>query len=680
MKNGLYFRLAWTGIRKNKTLYVPYLLTCVLMVAVFYILCFLSRSDLLENMAAGTSLGFVLNLGSFVIGAFSVLFLFYTNSFLIRRRKKEFGLYHVLGMDKGNISRVLVRETLIVAVISLGLGLCIGVALSKLAELGLCKIVGLEASFRFSFSLDSACFCAEFYGVIFLLILLNSLRQVRFSNPAELLKSENMGEKPPKANWVLGLLGLALLGFAYYLAVSITNPLDALIWFFVAVIMVIAGTFCLFIAGSVLLCRILQKNKRYYYQPRHFVSVSSMAYRMKRNGAGLASICIISTMILVMLSSSACLYFGAEDGLRARYPRDILSSIDYESADALCGENLAPIRELYDAAITENGITAENWMDYRDCSISGLLRGDTLQVYVDGVNDFSASSYDDIVTVHFVPLEDYNRMYGTEVHLDDDEALIYKYRISSIADHLSIEGSEFRFTGELDSFAVGGKTSANLMPSVFVIVPDLQKTVGRLDDLTMEDDEHLMVCRWYYGFDTDAEMDVQSAVYSQIRSGISDACKAQQYGIVYYECDDMRLQRTDFFSTFGGLFFIGILLSLVFLLAAVVIIYYKQVCEGYEDQARFDIMQRVGMTKKEIRRSINSQMLTVFLLPLVFAALHLGFAFPMVYKLLMLFSIYNLRLFILTTAVSVLVFAAFYAVVYRLTSNAYYGIVSGAKQ
>ena len=218
------------------------------------------------------------------------------------------------------------------------------------------------------------------------------------------------------------------------------------------------------------------------------------------------------------------------------------------------------------------------------------------------------------------------------------------------------------------------------MPSVFVIVPDLQKTVGRLDDLTMEDDEHLMVCRWYYGFDTDAEMDVQSAVYSQIRSGISDACKAQQYGIVYYECDDMRLQRTDFFSTFGGLFFIGILLSLVFLLAAVVIIYYKQVCEGYEDQARFDIMQRVGMTKKEIRRSINSQMLTVFLLPLVFAALHLGFAFPMVYKLLMLFSIYNLRLFILTTAVSVLVFAAFYAVVYRLTSNAYYGIVSGAKQ
>lgn len=328
MKKGFYSKLAWSGIRKNKKLYTPYLLTCIGMVMMFYIISFLSTSRVLQSMPGGDTMQSMLELGCGVIGVFSLIFLFYTNSFLLRRRKREFGLYNILGMGKRNLARVLLWETLIVAGLSLSLGLFAGFVLSKFAELGMLNILSADVTFSLTVEPGAIGQTLLLFAVIFALILLNTLRQIHLSNPIALLHSGNTGEKPPKANWILALAGFLLLAAAYYLAVTIEDPVAALIWFFVAVVMVIVATYLLFVAGSVAICRILQKNKKYYYKTNHFVSVSSMVYRMKRNGAGLASICILCTIVLVMLSSTVCLYSGTEDSLRSRYPRNINLNTD----------------------------------------------------------------------------------------------------------------------------------------------------------------------------------------------------------------------------------------------------------------------------------------------------------------------------------------------------------------
>ena len=335
MKTGFYPKLAWSGIRKNSRLYTPYILTCTGMVMMFYIISFLYNSEAVRTMRGGGTISVTMGLGQGVIGIFALIFLFYTNSFLIRRRKKEFGLYNVLGMGKRNIARILACETVITAVISIAAGLVCGIALSKLAELCLINIMLGSVSFSFSVSLDSIIVSVVLFAAIFLLVFLNDLRQIRFSNPAELLRGESTGEKPPKANWAVGIIGAVVLAAAYYIAVSIKEPLSAMLWFFVAVIMVIAATYMLFIAGSVVMCRALQKKKSYYYKANHFVSVSSMVFRMKRNGAGLASICILATMVLVMISSTTCLYFGVEDSLSQRYPTDLGVRIGLRDLDGL---------------------------------------------------------------------------------------------------------------------------------------------------------------------------------------------------------------------------------------------------------------------------------------------------------------------------------------------------------
>ena len=336
MKTALYPRLAWDGLRKNKRLFTPYLLTCVCMVMMFYILSFLGSPETCALLPRGSnSTGLILNLGSFVIFVFSAIFLYYTNSFLVRRREREFGLYNVLGMNKRNLARIVTWESLITAVLSLVLGLALGIVLSKLAELGLVNMLGGDINYRIRIDVDSLTRALGLYAIIFAVIWLSTVVRVGRSSAVALLRSESVGEKPPKANWLLGLAGVVILAAAYYLAVSITNPLDAIVWFFVAVILVIIGTYLLLVAGSVLLCRVLQKNKKYYYRPEHFVSVSSMAYRMKRNGAGLASVCIIATMILVMISSSSCLYFGAEDSANMRYPRDVNITLAGETPEQI---------------------------------------------------------------------------------------------------------------------------------------------------------------------------------------------------------------------------------------------------------------------------------------------------------------------------------------------------------
>lgn len=519
MKTGFYPKLAFDGIRKNRRMYVPFICTCIGMVMMFYIISYLHYSDTIASMNGGQIMRSTLNLGSIVVGIFSCIFLFYTNSFLIRRRKKEFGLYHILGMGKLNIARILFWETLLTAVISLVLGIGFGILFSKLAELAMARLTHAQIIYSMHISPDSILFTLTVFGCIFILLFFNTLRQVHFSNAITLVQSESVGEKPPKGNILLGLLGMICLAAAYYLAVTVADPVSALGMFFIAVILVIVGTYLIMIAGSVLLCRLLQKNKRYYYKANHFVSISSMAYRMKRNGAGLASICILATMVLVMLSTTVSLYFGMDDVLSNRYPYQFNTTASYNSFDTMSDENTASNRD--DQILLANDLSST-------------------------ISDFFTQSY------------------------------------------------------------------------------------------------------------------------------------KQNTGIMRCQFESRAANYEEFLADFGSLFYLAIVLSIVFLIAAVLIIYYKQISEGYEDQARFDIMQKVGMTKREIKKSINSQLLTVFFLPLVGAGIHLIFAFPMIRKILLLFNLTNLHLYTIVTLISFGAFALFYTIVYRITSNAYYHIVSGA--
>ena len=674
MKRGFYPRLAWSGMRKNSKLYLPYTLACIGMTAMFYILMHLTDSPALKLIPSSASVTVTLSLGSFVMGVFSLLFLFYTNSFLVRRRFKEFGLYNVLGMNKGNISRVLAWEALINALISLAGGLFLGIALSKLAELGLVNIMGGDTDLDLRISVKALEFTVMFFCGIFLLIYINSLIKIRRSSASELVKSENFGEKPPRANWLFGLAGIVILAAAYYIAVSIKTPLTALSLFFIAVIMVIVATYLIFIAGSVWICRLLQKNKRYYYKKNHFVSVSSMVYRMKRNGAGLASICILATMVLVMISSTTCLYFGAEDALRDRYPRDISISASYSGLDSMTDENISALRGEISAAV--GGAETENILDYRCASLVGSLENGILDLSEASIYSTAMTTYDYVAEVYIVPLADYNAIAGTNESLGSDEAMIYAYRMDYTDKTFAVdELVSFRVKKVLDSFPIAdGSAMASIAPTVFVIVPDFADTVAKLGGAVSSSGDEPASLSWNYAFDTPVSDEEETAMCERIGERLSEC--SESGGYLYYSRESLAANRADFYGMFGGLFFLGIMLSIAFICAAVLIIYYKQISEGYEDRRRFEIMQNVGMTKKEIRSSINSQLLTVFFLPLIFAGLHLGFAFPFIHKLLMLFNLSNLPLLIGTTAISFGVFALLYAVVFRVTSNAYYNIVS----
>lgn len=614
----------------------------------------------------------ILGMGSFVMAAFAVLFLFYTNSFLIRRRNREFGLYNILGMGKGNLAKVLAWETVIMALISIAGGEVLGIALGKLFELLLVNIVDGTVQMQFTVSVPATTMTTILYLAIFALLFLRSLVTVCKTNAAALLRSEACGEKPPKANWVFGLAGFLILGAAYYIAVTIKQPLTALAVFFIAVLMVIAATYLIFISGSVVLCRALQKNKRYYYQKNHFISVSSMAYRMKRNGAGLASICILATMVLVMLSSTTCLYFGKEDALRTRYPSDLSVELRFVKDEGGMDEaNIAIARGMIEDVIKQDGLDVQGQFDIRSAWFSGLLTGNSFS----RAEESTLMDYERAVDLTVLPLEDYTRMTGERLTLAPDEAYFCCPRMAYTQPDLRIGELTYQIKGQLPSFGGFGADSANITTTIYLIVPDFDAAVNAL---RTQNTRYPVVVSWQYSFDSGSPDEAQIAFLRDMMGTFAD----NREGLVYasYTVESIAFNRGDFVGTYGSLFFLAILLSIVFLAAAVLILYYKQISEGYEDQARFEIMQRVGMTKTDIRKSINSQLLLVFFLPLLFAGLHLGFAFPFVHKMLMLFNLTNLKLLIGTTVVTFAIYAVFYTLVYRITSNSYYSIVAGAKE
>lgn len=670
MKASFFPTLALDSMRKNRRLYLPYFLTCAGMVMMQYIISFLQYSQTLAAMHGGANIGMMMGFGSFVIALFSLLFLFYTNAFLMRRRKKEFGLYNILGMGKRHISRILLWETLIMAVGSLLTGLTAGIVLSKLAELGMIRVLDGDVSFDLSLSVPALLRTAAVFGAIFLLLFLNALRQVRLSSAMQLLRSENTGEKPPRANWAAGILGIVLLAVAYWMAVTIQDPIEAMGMFFVAVLLVIVGTYLLFIAGSVLLCRILQKNKQYYYRPQHFVSVSSMAYRMKRNGAGLASICILATMVLVIVSTTTSLYFGAEDSLNALYPRQANLTCWMTDADALTDGSIPRLRQKTVEDAGNNGMSLQRVVDWRSLSGLGTMDGSRASLQSSQIQVSSTAKF------YFVPLEDYNNACGTRYSLQPGEALLYAGRADFAGDTISFgDACNFRIVRRVDTFPPDGDIVQNIVATYMLILPDLSAVEPLLTAPTPETEDAPLSARWHYSFDTGLPADRQIDAIEAVKSAAEDYLNPESK-VAVFQLESREYNRADFLGIYGSFFYLGAILSLVFLAAAVEMIYYKQITEGYEDQARFSIMQKVGMTRREIRRSVNSQLLTVFFLPLAGAGLHLAFAYPMICQLLQLFNLQNRQLFTLATVISFAVFALFYALVYRLTSNAYYHIVS----
>lgn len=673
MKAGFYPKLAWEGVRKNRRLFFPYILTGSVMVMMFYILRFLMESPALAQMAGGSVLMTILPLGCAVIALFSLLFLFYTNSFLIRQRVREFGLYNVLGMDKRNIGRLMLWETGFTALLAIGAGLIAGVAFSKLAELILLNLLKMNVSFTLSIGCAALWQTALLFCGIYLILLLNSLLKLGRSKPLELMQSSKVGEKIPKYTWGLAVAGVLFLGAAYVLAVRIQEPVTALLIFFIAVVLVIAGTYLLFISGSVAFCKLLQRNKKYYYHPNHFVSVSSMIYRMKRNGAGLASICILLTMVLVMISSTASLYFGEEDSLRRRYSSGVNLQLNYDDLRGISDESLRALRDeiapLCDPDVDLSG--------FRSCMIPGMITADGIIIDVAHADSFSLGDYDQLGYLYAVSLEDYNRKTGESKTLADDECLIYCGRLSNQWSSFTMEyGKTYRVKEQLSEYEENGDALVMTMPSVYLVVKDLADFASPLQDLKNASGESMMNYEWRCGFDAPTA-DAEAATAAKIREAVQSIALEEGSPLKSYSVLSREAQRESFFELYGSLFFLGIMLSVVFLLAAVLIIYYKQLSEGFEDQNRFEIMQKLGMTKKDIRKSINSQMLTVFFMPLLLAGVHLAFAYPFISKIMRMFAFENAALNLLVNLICFCAFGAFYGVVYKITSGAYYAIVSG---
>lgn len=652
MNKLLYTRLALTNLRKNKSTYFPYILSSVAIISMFYIIQSLYYAVIDADFYGAGTMGSILELGSYVVGLFAVLLLFYTNGFLIRRRKKELGLYSILGMEKRHIARLLFCETLITTLISLLFGLALGVLLSRLMFLLLSNIIQFSIQIAFQISLPPILNTALLFLGIFLLTLLNNLRHIHISSPITLLQSSRQGEKEPKTKWPLALFGLLCMAGGYTLTLIVQTPFEAVTLFFSAVILVILGTYSLFTAGSIALLKFLRKRKKFYYNPRNFISVSGMIYRMKQNAAGLASICILSTTVLVILSSTVSLYMGQQEILSHRYPRNIVTHSAYSQGVELKTQQAADeVAKLYSLDI-------RNAVSYRSLSFMAAQEGTVMNPEPEEGSASTAQFYEIIL----FPLEDYNRETGQELTLLPGEVFLYTNLSPWKDGSIQLGNQTFAVRGTLPEAAP--IQSSQLSQVMQVVVPDLQTLQTILADFPSTE-----TIRYTYNFDVEGTGEDIQAFCSAFPNAMADA------GCDLIQADNVYEGQQDFRTTFGTLFFIGIFLGVLFTMATVLIIYYKQVSEGYDDHDRFEIMQKVGLSHQEVKKTIHKQILLVFFLPLATAVVHIAVAFHVISKLLMAFGLLNTTLFFLCTVGTVLVFALAYVLVYTMTARTYYHLV-----
>lgn len=681
MSKMFYPKLALGNLGKNKRMYIPYIAACTVTAAMLYMMVSLSSNPGLGLLPTGSrTISSILQFGVWVCVIFIAIFLFYTNSFLIKRRKKEFGLYNILGMEKRHIARVIGFETLYTALISVTLGILFGTLFDKLAFLLLLKLFEAEVPLGFTFSAEGAAAVALLYAAVFLLLFLNSVSQVHFSKPIELLRSGNAGEREPKTKWIMAVLGAAALAGGYIISLTTENPVKALSRFLIAVILVIIGTYFLFIAGSVVLLKLLRRNKTYYYQTRHFIGVSGMLYRMKQNAVGLASICILSTMVIVTISSTLSLWAGMNDMLSVRYPRDYALIC---ASEGYYPEIMDETKALADEQLSERGITPADEVIYRYANHYAQREGNIFTAKFNDADDSDDPT--NLYQIVYVPLEDYNRCMGTSKSLDEGEVLLYVNRGSFRQDKIVINGVEYKINEKLSDFMINGETASLVYTSCCVVMPTIDDVAeAAAKCAAFEENYYTTYIGCYYALNVVDESGEKPDLITQQQLEVSFAKELRRY--ISEKTDDSEGfscnveshadTQQDFRELYAGLFFIGVFLGLLFSVAAVLIIYYKQISEGYDDRERFVIMRKVGLSRKEIRRSIRSQVLTVFFLPLVTAGIHMAFAFPAIYRILTLLSLTNMSLFVICTLAVFGVFALMYTAVYLITAQSYYRIVS----
>lgn len=659
MAKNFSWKLALTNIRNNRKFYLPYFLASAGIIAMFYIICYLAMNEGIEKMS--NSLSVIMVLGAGVMAIFAFIFLFYTNSFLMKRRKKEIGLYNILGMEKRHIGRVLIIEGAVISISSFIIGLLSGILFSKLVYLFLTWVFGAEPPFGIDISTGAISYSAVLFGVLFVLTTLTNQLSIRLAKPIELLHGGNVGEKEPKAKGILALLGFLCIGAGYYIALTTDNPLDALLMFFVAVILVVIGTYCLFTSGSIVILKALRKNKKFYYKPGNFTAVSGLIYRMKQNAVGLANICILSTMVLVMVSGTVSLFFGMNDTIEKIAPGDI--NIQQQSMEINDDDKI--FEEAAKKRAASMGIEIKEIHAYRYLPFVAM-KGD------DGFT-FKRPTTDDLsqVASFCVMTEDsYTRLTGKKLGLSGQNAAI-------CSEGTEIEGTcklgnlELQVQESLSDFVSIAEMDTGLMDVHYIIVAD-DEILGKLYKAYQAVYENSEVYIYYAAnIDTDADEQEKENYAQALRDDLPDMG-------LHFEMMQVstREERTgDFSGMVSGFLFLGIFLGVVFTFAAALIIYYKQISEGYYDKEKFEIMQKVGMSKREVKATIRRQVLMVFFVPLVMAGLHIAAAFKMITRLLLVFSMTNVGLFAVCTVVTFLIFAGIYALVYMVTAREYYKIV-----
>ena len=660
----LFFpKMAAGNLVRNRRFEFPYLLTGLITVAMFYNMTFLTFHEELKNMPGGATIPTIMNLGTMVVGLFAVIFLLYTNTFLMKRRHKEIGLYNILGMSKRHIAVVMLWETVYTCLITVVGGLLLGILLSKLMLLLLYKILFFSVSFGFMVSWKSVGITAVLFVAIYLVALLLNLLHVHLSKPVELLKGGSVGEKEPKTKVLLAILGVVTLGAGYYIAITTESPLEALMLFFLAVILVIIGTYCLFTAGSIAFLKAMKKRKNYYYQAKHFIGISGMLYRMKQNAVGLANICILSTMVLVMISTCVCLYIGTGDALNAMYPHDIIYSQSWQDSGNRSKEE---VRVQIQEALDKAGMEPTHVQEVDQLTTVNSMPEEATLGGVDpnaGVMDLSNT-----VTTLVVTAEGYRQMTGNTLNLAPGETAIYTTESQGEWEQISFLGLSFSiktWLPEAPAITVEGYSERY----IFLVVADDAAMEAVYQQQMLDGGGLASNIYWEYSLDFDGvSKEEMLQLYQTLRSSVlSDT------GDNTLSCRDA--QEVDFYSLYGSFLFLGLFLGALFLMATVLIIYYKQISEGYEDKERFAIMEKVGMSQQQVRTAIRSQVRMVFFLPLLGAIIHLAASFKMISKLMAALGLQNIPLFALCCAGTVAAFAVGYFIIYHLTARTYYKIV-----
>ena len=690
MNKGFYLKMAWGNIRKNRNIYLPYLLAASVMTALFYIQGSLCDMVDISGMKGKRMMSSLLGISTPITGIFSLVILFYVNSFVMKQRKKEFGLYNVLGMEKRHLVRLMSVEILLVAVFSLVFGISGGALFSQLFFLIFYKMIRMEADLTMVIPRGAVIETLTLFGILFCLVLLYDIVAVIRTRPVELLKSESQGEREPKVHGLAALIGVAALTGGYVIAQKVESPMEAMLWFFAAALLVIIGTYGLFMAGSIALLKWMKKRECFYYRPSSFISVSGMLYRMKQNAAGLAGICILSTMVMVTIGASLCIFSGVGEGVREEYPREYFLQMHYSEdlKPETYQDTTSDVKKLVEAQMEENGSRVENMLSYTRCNMVYRKGKDGYEAEMGDLAD--TNDYENLVYVQYLLREDYEANTGKKTEIPDDVAAFYESEEGLIPGETLLFG-DYSIKGKRLEEPVETAVASwysGIKKRVQVLLPGIEEMEKLTESLGknfetyygLEEGEGpgaMYFLGWNWYFDISGKQEPAEEFLEKLRSSWETE-KASEWA--YISTFQNRTEEEEYlFQEYGTILFIGFFLGLIFLLATVLIIYYKQVTEGYDDRKRFVIMQDIGLSQAEVKKTIRTQVLLVFFLPLGAAGLHMAMAFKVLVKMMALFSAYNIKLFSLCIGLTVAVFALVYFLVYTVTARIYYKIVSNAR-